>query len=62
VQKAYKEYAAKVKLSGPTSFAPIINKAVEIVREKKQVSNVNDVSVHFSQVTSKSRQLHPNEE
>jgi E3 ubiquitin-protein ligase RGLG len=43
VQKAYKEYLSKTKLSGPTNFAPIINKAVEIVRQKQQVTIIQSV-------------------
>lgn len=35
VLKQYTEVVRRVSLSGPTSFAPIINKAIEIVKQEK---------------------------
>ena len=37
VLAAYREVVGTVQLSGPTSFAPLINKAVEIVKETEEV-------------------------
>lgn len=36
VLTSYNEIAARVHLSGPTNFAPLIKKAIEIVKAKKQ--------------------------
>lgn len=38
VLSAYTQIARRVKMSGPTSFAPLIYKAIDIVRETKSVS------------------------
>ena len=38
VLKAYNEATPNVHLYGPTNFAPIINKAIEIVKERKKVT------------------------
>ena len=37
VLEEYNKVAQTVKLAGPTNFAPLIEKAIEIVKSKKQV-------------------------
>ena len=38
VLKAYEGIAQRVRLSGPTNFAPLIRKAIDIVKNTRSVS------------------------
>ena len=38
VFKAYEGIAQRVRLSGPTNFAPLIRKAIDIVKNTRSVS------------------------
>lgn len=38
VLRVYNEMTPKVRLGGPTNFAPLINKAIDLVKKSKSVS------------------------
>lgn len=51
VLRAYENIVHSVRLSGPTNFAPLIQKAVEIVKNTRAVSMLKLENLYFSGMT-----------